>query len=106
MRKLSAELFSAYDETPFKVIKNGRDTSTNSYMWVYRNGACSDNRPVILYDYQPTRKTDHPKEFLNDYSRILVTDGYQVYHSLAKKRDDLTVAGCWIHAKHGFTEII
>ncbi len=94
------------DESPFKVIKDGRDASTNSYMWVYRNGACSDSRPVILYDYQPTRKTDHPKEFLKDYSGILVTDGYQVYHSLEKKRDDLTVAGCWIHAKRGFSEII
>ncbi|MCR5092684.1 MAG: IS66 family transposase [Lachnospiraceae bacterium] len=94
------------DETPFKVIKDGRDTSTNSYMWVYRNGACNDSRPVVLYDYQPTRRTDHPEEFLKDYSGILVTDGYQVYHSLEKKRDDLTVAGCWIHAKRGFSEIV
>ena len=94
------------DETPFKVIKDGRDTSTNSYMWVYRNGACNDSRPVVLYDYQPTRRTDHPEEFLKDYSGILVTDGYQVYHSLEKKRDNLTVAGCWIHAKRGFSEIV
>ncbi len=85
------------DETPFKVIRDGRNTTTNSYMWVYRNGSCSDNTPVILYDYQPTRKTDHPEEFLKDYSGILVTDGYQVYHSLEKKRDNLKVAGCWAH---------
>lgn len=94
------------DETPFKVIRDGRDTMTNSYMWVYRNGACSDSRQVILYDYQPTRKTDHPEEFLKDYSGVLVTDGYQVYHSLEKKRDNLKVAGCWIHAKRGFTSIV
>ena len=94
------------DETPFKVIKDGRDTQANSYMWVYRNGACNDSRPVVLYDYQPTRRTDHPEEFLKDYSGILVTDGYQVYHSLEKKRDNLTVAGCWIHAKRGFSEIV
>ena len=94
------------DETPFKVIKDGRDTMTNSYMWVYRNGACSDSKQVILYDYQPTRKTDHPEEFLKDYSGILVTDGYQVYHSLEKKRDNLKVAGCWIHAKRGFSNIV
>ena len=94
------------DETPFKVIKDGRDMMTNSYMWVYRNGACSDSKQVILYDYQPTRKTDHPEEFLKDYSGILVTDGYQVYHSLEKKRDNLKVAGCWIHAKRGFSNIV
>ena len=94
------------DETPFKVINDGRDTMSNSYMWVYRNGACSDSRPIILFDYQPTRKTEHPEEFLKDYSGIVVTDGYQVYHSLEKKRDNLKVGGCWIHAKRGFSEII
>jgi len=28
----------------------------------------------------------------------LVTDGYESYHTLAKRRpDDLKVAGCWAH---------
>lgn len=30
------------------------------------------------------------------YKGILVTDGYQPYHTLAKERsEDLKVAGCW-----------
>ncbi len=49
---------------------------------------------------------DHPSEFLKGYSGVLVTDGYQVYHSIEKKRDDLTVAGCWIHAKRKFAELL
>lgn len=72
-------------------------------MWVYRNGECD---PVIIYDYQPTRRTDHPDEFLKDYSGVLVTDGYQVYHSLEKKRKAFKVAGCWIHAKRRFAELV
>ena len=35
----------------------------------------------------------------------MVTDGYQVYHSIDKERQDLTVAGCWVHSKRKFSEI-
>ena len=94
------------DETPFQVIKDGRNAGTNSYMWVYRNGACDNKKPVVIYDYQPTRRTDHPEEFLKDYNGTLVTDGYQVYHSLEAKRKGLKVAGCWVHAKRKFAEIV
>ena len=84
------------DETPFEVIRDGRSSGAKSYMWVYCTGE-SEKHPVILYDYRSTRKADHPKEFLRNYSGILVTDGYQVYHSLEKQKDDLKVAGCWVH---------
>lgn len=76
-----------------------------SYMWVYCTGE-SEKHPVILYDYRSTRKADHPKEFLRNYSGILVTDGYQVYHSLEKQKDDLKVAGCWVHAKRKYAELV
>jgi hypothetical protein len=37
---------------------------------------------------------------------VVVTDGYEVYHSLERKRDDLRIAGCWIHAKRKFAEYV
>ena len=108
--ELHKKLFDSHivhaDETPFEVVHDGRGAGSNSYMWVYRNGKCDNGHPIILYDYQPTRRTDHPEEFLKDYNGILVTDGYQVYHSLEKKREGLLVAGCWVHAKRKFAELI
>ena len=95
------------DETPFKVImKDHPEDGNTSYMWVYRNGACDSKYPVVIYDYQSTRNSNHPDEFLKDYSGYLVTDGYQVYHTLDKKRKNLKVAGCWVHAKRKFAEIV
>lgn len=36
-----------------------------------------------------------------------MTDGYQVYHTLAEEQPDkLKVAGCWVHAKRKFAEIV
>ncbi len=93
------------DETPFEVIRDGRSAGNKSYMWVYCTGE-SEKHPIVLYDYRSTRKTDHPREFLRDYSGILVTDGYQVYHSLEKRKNDLRVAGCWVHAKRKYAELV
>ena len=96
------------DETPVKVmridnqkIKNGRKT----YMWVYRNKPKSQ-MPIVLYDWQPSRQADHPRDFLKDFSGIVITDGYQVYHTLGKERSDLTIGGCWIHARRPFADYI
>lgn len=93
------------DETPIKVSKDGRPSGFKSYIWGYRGENPDESKPIVLYDYQKTRKLDHPREFLKDFKGIVVTDGYQVYHSLEKSRQDLTVAGCWVHAKRKFSEI-
>ena len=83
------------DETPFKVVHDGRSPNAKSYMWVYHTTEQFGVPPIYLYDYQKTRKNDHPREFLAGYRGILVTDGYQVYHTLQKERpEDLRVAGC------------
>ena len=92
------------DETPFLVNKDGRDAGTKSYMWVYRTGKYYRERPIVLYEYQATRRADHPKEFLRDFHGICVTDGYQVYHTVEGMLKDLTIAGCWSHARRKFTE--
>lgn len=94
------------DETPVEVSKDGRSAGRKSYMWVYRTGKLYDEKPIILYDYQKTRKAEHPKKFLEGFSGILQTDGYSVYHSMEKERADLTVAGCWAHGRRRMAEIV
>lgn len=94
------------DETPVCVNKDGRPAGSKSYMWVYRTGKMYDAAPIVLYEYQKTRNTSHPREFLKDYSGIVVTDGYQVYHSLEKEREDLRIAGCWSHARRRFANVV
>lgn len=75
-------------------------------MWVYRNRPLRGTHPIVLFDWQPSRHSDHPREFLKTFSGTVVTDGYQVYHKLAKERWDLKVAGCWVHARRPFAEFI
>lgn len=94
------------DETPVEVSKDGRSAGSKSYMWVYRTGKYYIDKPIILYDYQKTRHSDHPKKFLSGYSGTVVTDGFQVYHAIEDEWDELTIAGCFAHARRKFAEIV
>lgn len=94
------------DETPCLVNKDGRKAGSKSYMWVYRTGFMYAKKPIILYEYQLSRNASHPRAFLKDYSGICVTDGYQVYHTLEKEKEDLTIAGCWVHCRRRFDEAL
>ena len=85
------------DETPVKVmrldgnkVKNGKKT----YMWVYSDRPLAKAPPITLFDWQPSRRTDHPRDFLKDFSGNVITDGYQAYHKLDKELKDLNVSGC------------
>ncbi|KVG37363.1 hypothetical protein WS77_22570, partial [Burkholderia sp. MSMB0265] len=58
-----------------QVLKeNGRNAQDKSYMWVYRSAEDSE-QPVVLFEYQPGRGQQYPKEFLGDYAGTLMTDG-------------------------------
>lgn len=94
------------DETPCLVNKDGRPAGAKSYMWVYRSGYLYQEEQIVLYEFQKTRNASHPREFLKDYSGICVTDGYQVYHTLEKEKEDLVIAGCWVHGRRRFDEAL
>lgn len=94
------------DETPVLVSKENRTSGSTHYMWVYRTGKMNQNQQIVLYEYQPSRNASHPRAFLKDFKGICVTDGYQVYHTIEKEREDLKIAGCWAHARRRFDEAV
>ena len=94
------------DETPLLVNKDGRPAGSKSYMWVYRTGKYETSKPIVLYDYQQTRKSEHPRDFLKSFDGVCVTDGYQVYHTIEEEMEDLTISGCWAHCRRRYDEAL
>ena len=89
------------DETTLQVLHEpGKTAQSKSYMWLYRTSGDTD-RPIVLYEYQPGRGACHPQAFLSGFKGYLHTDGYPGYHSLP---DEITVVGCWAHARRKFDE--
>ena len=73
------------------------------YVWVYRTSGGAE-RPVILYDYQPSRAGTCASTFLDGFSGLLHTDGYEAYH--CKLPPEITVVGCWAHMRRKFTDAL
>jgi len=92
------------DETPVRVAKDGRAAGSKSFMWVYRTGKMYTDTPIILYEFQKTRNSEHPRKFLKDFEGVVVCDGYSAYHKLDKEQDNIRFAGCWAHARRKFSE--
>ena len=69
-------------------------------MWVY----VSDNleSSIILYDYQKTRSSSCPVQFLKDFSGYLQTDGYSGYNKVEHAKR----LYCLAHIRRKFYDII
>lgn len=94
------------DETPLEVIHDNRPAGSKSYMWVHRSGEMYKDRQIVLYEYQKTRHSEHPKEFYKDYKGILMTDGLEQYHKISRELEGVTNANCWAHARRDFSDAI
>ena len=93
----------AIDESPLQVLKEaGRKNTSKSYMWVYRGGP--PDRPVLLYDYQKTRRGKTALAFLYDYKGYIQTDDFSGYDHLDQK-PGIVHLGCWAHARRKFVKV-
>ena len=92
------------DETRVQVLKEpGRDPTTQSYMWVQRGGP--PEKPVILFDYDPSRSGQIPMRLLQGWQGFLMTDGYEGYGALAREPGVEHLA-CWAHARRKFVDAV
>ena len=94
------------DETPLEVIHDGRPAGSKSYMWVHLTGELSDVPPIVVYEYQKTRHSSHPKEYYKNFNGILMTDGLEQYHKLAREQEGIANANCFAHARRHFANAI
>lgn len=102
---MQEELLKAHyiqaDETTLKVIDaNGKDSKSKKYMWLYKSAGSKS--PIILYDYQKTRASSCPKDFLKGFSGYLQTDGYAGYNRV----DNIQRIYCLAHIRRKFHDII
>jgi len=94
--------FIHMDETVLQVLKEpDKPPTSNSYMWVQTGGL--PDRPVVLFDYDPSRSGNVPVSLLQDYRGYLMTDGYEGYAKVART-DGIEHLICWAHVRRRFVE--
>ena len=89
------------DETKVQVLKEeGKTPQSRSYMWVRaRNGP----EPIVLFDYDPTRKGKVAEQMFSDFKGFLHTDGYSGYGRVAAYENIWRVA-CMYHIRRKFKD--
>ena len=92
------------DESPLQVLKEpGRSNTTKSFMWVFCGGPLS--RPMVLYQYHPTRSGQLALGLLDGYQGYIQSDGYSGYDHLTGKLG-IAHLGCLVHVRRKFMEVV
>ncbi len=90
------------DESPIKVLDPDKKGGTHQgYQWVYHDPV---GRPV-LFNYRKGRGQHGPKELLAPYSGYLQCDGYTIYDKIGTA-SNITLAGCPVHARRKFHDVL
>lgn len=91
------------DETPIRYLDpDVKGKSQQGWLWTY-----SHPQGDVVFEWKVSRSREGPREFLKAFRGKLQADGYGVYESLARERGgDLTLIGCWAHARRGIHEAL
>jgi transposase len=90
------------DETPVQVLKEpGRAATSKSQMWVQRGGP--PGKPVVLFEYDPSRAQAVPLRLLEGWKGHLMADGLESYGAISFC-EGVTRLGCWVHARRRFVD--
>jgi transposase len=101
---LLAGPFIHIDETVVQVLKEKDKAPTSqSYMWVQAGGL--PEKPVVIFDYDPSRSGRVPVRLLHDYRGYLMTDAYDGYSQLAQT-EGIERLVCWAHVRRRFVEAV
>jgi transposase len=102
-RRILLKTYLHSDDTVFQVLREpGKPAHSESRMWLYRTSGDTEH-PIIMYDYQPDRKQERPREFLKGFRGYLTTDAYAGYHNLP---DGIIVVGCLAHVRSRFSDAL
>ncbi len=88
----------ATDDTVLPMLSPGQTQPAR--MWVYVGDAAN---PYNVFDFTLNRSREGPKEFLKDYTQVLLADAYGGYNGVVAG-NAITRAGCWSHARRKFVE--
>jgi transposase len=94
--------YGQIDETTLQVLKEeGKKPQTLSYMWV--RASPGSDKPVVLFDYDPSRRAEVAKRLTQDFKGKLQCDGFSAYDVLEGNRDIIRY-GCMAHLRRKFYE--
>lgn len=95
------------DETYIKVNKDGRSSSTKSYMWVHCSSELIKNPPIIIFCYERSRSTEHLRDLLAEFKGYITCDAYISYQVIENETNGrIKATGCHMHLRRYFAQAL
>ena len=88
----------ATDDTTLPMLSPGQTHPAR--MWVYVG---DEANPYNVFDFTLDRGRDGPKQFLKEYTEVLLADACGGYNGVVAG-NGITHAGCWSHARRKFVD--
>lgn len=95
------------DETPYMVIRDGRNPGAKSYIWTHRTSELADGPAMIVYCYEKTREAKHLLLYYEGLEETIyiTSDAYTAYYTLEEAMHGLVIScGCFMHARRKFAD--
>ena len=90
------------DESVLPVIDSEKHKARNGYEWCVRDAI---RGAVMFYYDRGSRGGKVAREILGAYKGAVQCDGYDAYDQF-EKNDNITVYGCWAHARRKFVDAL
>ena len=91
------------DETRIKVLKEiNKSPHTDKWMWVSKGGP--PDKPVVLFDYDPSRGQEVAARLLDGFEGYVQCDGLASYDAACGKNSQQKMLGCFDHARRKYVE--
>ena len=98
--KMRSGTYLMSDETTIRVQDSDKKGKTHTgYFWTYYNPPES----MVYFEYQKTRNKEWPKQFFQNFSGSIQTDGYTGYDEVGT-REGITHLACMAHARRKFDQ--
>lgn len=91
------------DETRIKVLKEiNKSPHSDKWMWVSKGGP--PDKPVVLFDYDPSRGKEVAARLLDGFEGYVQCDALGSYDAVCAKNPKQTQLGCFDHARRKFVD--
>ena len=90
------------DETPIDYLEPGNGKAKQGYLWT-----CARPQGDVVFQWETSRAAECLHKLIPvTFTGTVQCDGYSAYPAFANKRSNITLAGCWAHARRGFHEAL
>jgi transposase len=98
-RIINQQDYLQVDEVPIHFVNDvGKGKCSNGYFWVVN----APRQKLVLFEFNPSRASEVPRELLKDFKGMLQCDGFSSYKTAFRDNKHVQLLACLAHIRRYF----